>query len=67
MWRTQIGDLRRAYKDFQRSADINALLTAVEAIHGRFGPQHADQQAVSAKPAITRDDLRLICLDLITG
>ena len=67
MWRTQIVDLRRAYKEFQRSADVNALLGAVEDIRGRFGNQHSDQQAAPAKPAITRDDLRLICFDLISG
>src|SRR5437660_10585295 len=49
MWRTQIVDLRRAYKEFQRSADINALLGAVETIRGRFGPQHSEQQAAALK------------------
>lgn len=67
MWRTQIVDLRRAYKEFQRNADINALLGAVEDIRSRFGNQHSEHQANPAKPDITRDDLRLMCFDLVSG
>jgi superfamily II DNA or RNA helicase len=67
MWRTQIVDLRRAYKEFQRNANIDALLAAMEGIRSRFGNQHSEHQANPAKPAITRDDLRLICFDLVSG
>ena len=67
MWRTQIVDLRRAQKEFQRNADINALLAAVEDIRSRFGNQHSEQTAAPAKPAITRNDLRLICFDLVSA
>jgi superfamily II DNA or RNA helicase len=67
MWRTQIADLRRAYKEFQRNANIDALLAEVEGIRSRFGNQHSGRQANPAKPAITRDDLRLICFDLVSG
>jgi hypothetical protein len=65
--RTQIAALRGAHKEFQRNADINALLQAVEDIRGRFGEQHFEHQANPAKPVITRDDLSLICFDLISS
>ncbi len=67
MWRTQISDLRRAYKEFNRAGDVNRLLGEIEDIRLRFGDQSCGDSPNSAKPAINRKDLRLICFDPVSG
>jgi hypothetical protein len=51
------------------NGDINALLAAVEAIHGRFGEQSSEWQATPAIPAMARNDLLAhllrLCFDLM--
>lgn len=67
MWRTQISELRRAYKEFQRAGDINRLLGEIEDIRLRFVNQTQEDSRKTTKPPIRRDDLRLICFDLVSG
>ena len=65
MRKTQVNRSREAFKEFQRG-NITPLLNAIEEIRARFG-EPAASQPTSQEPAplISRDDLRLICLDVI--
>jgi hypothetical protein len=67
MWRTQIGELRRAYQKFQRDGNVGAVLKAVGTLRERFGSQQSGKPFSSAKPLITRGDLRLVCFDLVSN
>ena len=67
MMHTQIVTLRSAHREFQRDGDVNRLLEAVEDIRRRFGEQGREERPSPTKPAINRDDLRLICFDLISS
>ncbi|MBI3325246.1 MAG: hypothetical protein HYZ81_00880, partial [Nitrospinae bacterium] len=65
----QVRELREAYRNFQRKADIKALLSAVEELRKKFGAQQANSHGAGANPIgrLSREDLRLICFDLVTG
>ncbi len=69
MLAVQVRDLRQAYKDFQRKGDVKTLLETVEGLREKFGGEEAVGQrkdTVTARP-LGREDLRLICFDLVTG
>jgi hypothetical protein len=66
MWRTQINDVRRAYKGFQRAGDVNRLLGEIEEISLRFANQTREEPRKTGHPPIDRGDLRLICFDLVS-
>jgi superfamily II DNA or RNA helicase len=65
----EVKELRAAFRLFQKKADIQSLLAAVESLREKSG------EAVDLEPtsevervrSITREDLRLICFDLVTG
>ena len=69
MLAVQVRDLRQGYRDFQRKADIKALLSAVEDLRKKFGEQQANTHGAGARPIgrLSREDLRLICFDLVAG
>ena len=65
----QVRDLRSAYKEFQREGNIEILLTTIDDLRNKFGAQQT--ASGNGKPGpldkINREDLRLICFDLVTG
>lgn len=66
MRKTQVTQLREAFKDFQRSNEFQRLIAAVDEIRAKFGEpaiQLRDEKATA--DSIARDDLRLICFDVI--
>ena len=65
----QVRELRKAYNNFQRKADIKSLLTAIEGLRAKLGdqPVTTDGEASGAMGHLGRSDLRLICFDLVTG
>jgi superfamily II DNA or RNA helicase len=66
MRKTQANRLRDAFKEFQQGGNIMPLLGAIEEIRARFGEPAASQPtAQEPAPSISRDDLRLICFDVI--
>ncbi len=69
MLAVQVRDLRQAYKDFQRKGDVKVLLEMVEGLREGFGEQRAAVQRKEVAPvkSLNREDLRLICFDLVTG
>lgn len=68
MRKTQVTRLRQAYKEFQRTGGIKALLDAVEDVRTKFGeaPARTPGEPKSA-PSVSREDLRLICFDVLSG
>jgi hypothetical protein len=69
MLAVQVRELRQAYRDFQRQAEIKALLATVDELRGKVGEPQARHQSPGSGPVIqlSREDRRLICFDLITG
>jgi hypothetical protein len=69
MLAVQVRKLRQAYRDFQRKAEVKTLLATVDELRSKVGEPQAHQQSRGSGPGgkLSRDDLRLICFDLITG
>jgi hypothetical protein len=69
MLAVQVRELRQAYRDFQRKPEIKALLATVDELRGKVGAPQVHQQSPGSEPVgqLSREDLRLICFDLITG
>jgi hypothetical protein len=69
MLAVQVRELRQAYRDFQRTPEIKALLCTVDELRGKVGSPQANHQipGSGAVGLLCREDLRLICFDLITG
>jgi hypothetical protein len=65
--RTQAMRLRQAYKEFQRTSDIRDILAAVDEARSQFGEPPQTQPQLKAAPTLTRDDLRLVCFDVISN
>jgi hypothetical protein len=67
MLTVQIKELRKTYKQFQAAEDIKELLESVEQLRTEFGAEPETQEAQGPSISIKREDLRLICFDVITG
>jgi len=67
MRKVQVDDLRRAYSDFQRNGDIGALIEALEEMQARFGGDGPSSRTSETAAPLSRDDLRLICFDFLSG
>jgi hypothetical protein len=66
MRKTQANSLRAAFREFQRAGNIRELLGAAEEIRAKFGEPLTIQPTDHEPPlSISRDDLRLICFDVI--
>lgn len=69
MLSVQVRDLRLAYREFQRKEDIKTLLSAVSDLKKRFGGEQNAESGTRSDTVvdISRDDLRLICFDVVSG
>ena len=69
MLAVQVRELRQAYRDFQHKAKVNTLLATIDELRGKVGEPQVHQQSSGSGPVsqLSREDLRLICFDLITG
>ncbi len=67
MWRAQINELRRGYRAFQRTGDIDPLLEEIENTTRRFANHSLEEPRRPELPPIDRNDLHLICFDLVSG
>ncbi len=65
----QVRDLRQAYKEFQGKGDIKALLAAINDLREKFGSEQMTENhsKFGSVVDISREDLRLICFDLVSG
>jgi hypothetical protein len=69
MLKVQVDALRKAYKAFQSKREIKVLLTIIDELRGQFGERGAavrNEDSASTAP-LTREDLRLICFDFVSG
>ena len=69
MLKVQVDALRKAYKAFQGKHDVKVILAAVEGLRERFGEQQVTARTAGSTPAspLSREDLKLICFDFISG
>ena len=63
----QIKELRKTYAEFQRTSGIRALVSSVLGVKARYGSADAAQGARQSRYILARDDLRLICFDILSG
>jgi len=64
MLAVQVRKLRQTYRDFQSKGDIKLLLAAVEELRKNVGGEESRKEG-SATKSLKREDLRLICFDLL--
>jgi hypothetical protein len=69
MLAVQVRELRQAYRDFQRKAEVKTLLATVDELRSKVGEPQPNQQSPGSRPVsqLCCEYLRLICFDLITG
>jgi hypothetical protein len=67
MLNVQIKALREKYRRFQNTGDIHALLAELKAMQQQYGANDEHQGYTPAFQTITRDDLRLICFDVLSS
>jgi hypothetical protein len=69
MRRIQVTRLRQAFREFQRAGTVRGLLETIAEIraHFREPPVVTRSPNQMPSPLLTRDDLRLICFDLISS
>jgi SAM-dependent methyltransferase len=64
--RTHIGQLREAYQQFRGSGEPRVLLDAVLGLIVRYGGEPA-AAAPAASVSLKREDLRLVCFDVVSS
>jgi len=69
MMTVQVKQLRTAYKEFQADGAIEGLLQVANALREKYAAQATAQVPSGNGPLarISRDDLRLICFDVVSG
>jgi hypothetical protein len=69
MRRMQLVQLRATFKEFQKSSAIGTLLSSIADIRSQFGEPADTLPTVRQPPppVLTRDDLHLICFDLVSS
>ena len=69
MMAIQVRDLRQSYKEFQRKGDIKELMASIEEMRRKFGEEQRENNSSRSRsiPRLMREDLRLICFDLVSG
>jgi hypothetical protein len=65
----EVKELRAAFRAWQRHRDHSRLLDAVRAVEERRGAENPPPPAQESggKARLEREQLRLICFDLVTG
>ena len=68
MQNVQVSELRKIYKAYQQTQSIAELIAAIEAMRSAYGvgmkPQ--GEKAATLLPKLKREDLRLICFDVLS-
>ena len=67
MLTVQVKELRKVYRQFQTSEDIKELLESIENLRTEFGAEPEAEESRGPSISIKRENLRLICFDVITG
>ena len=67
MLRVRIKQLREAYNEFQNAEDVNEFLNVIGEVIGDSGPDPTTEGPDARVRSLKREDLRLICFDLVSG
>ena len=67
MLAVQVRRLRQIHREFQNKSDVKFLLTALEELRKATGGEYAAKEAPEKSKQIRREDLRLICFDVLTS
>jgi superfamily II DNA or RNA helicase len=69
MLSVQIRELRKSYKEFQITNNIGELLGAIDRLREQFGDTQENKKNSALKSAtqLRREDLRLICFEVVTS
>jgi hypothetical protein len=67
MLAVQVRRLRQIHREFQANSDVKLLLTAVEEMRKTTGIEQVLRESTGKSSHLTREDLRLICFDLLTS
>jgi hypothetical protein len=63
----QVRKLRQGFREFQTKNDIGLLLREIQDLSDSSGGKQATKEAVEKSKQLKREDLRLICFDLLTS
>jgi hypothetical protein len=63
----QVKDLRKAYQTFNGSRDPAALLDGILQMAATYGRTEGSNQDAKSVSQLTRDDLRLVCFDVVSS
>ena len=67
MLAVQVRRLRQIHREFQTKSDVKLLLTALEEMHKTIGGEQVLRESAEKSKQLRREDLRLICFDLLTS
>jgi hypothetical protein len=69
MRNVQVAELRRLYKSYQQTSEVSDLIAGIETIQSAFGeePGISSENGPVIVPALRREDLQLICFDVLTS
>ena len=66
MLTVQVRKLRQSFREFQTKSDIKLLLSAIQELKDASGDRQASRGPEQRAKQLKREDLRLICFDLLT-
>lgn len=69
MLRIQVTELKKLYKEYQQTRSIMELVAGLEAMQSAYGinAKHPKNTEFSPRPKLEREDLRLICFDVVSS
>jgi hypothetical protein len=69
MQNVQVAELRKIYKLYQQTQSITELIAEIDAMRSAFGaqPKAPSDRPLAAVPKLRREDLRLICFDVLSS
>lgn len=69
MLRVQVAELKKLYKEYQQTQSVTELLAGLEAMREAYGRNPREPHGADAPPGpkLSREDLRLICFDVISS
>ena len=69
MQNVQLAELRKLYKLYQRTSSAVELIAGIEIMQSAFGaqPKAGSEKSPATLPALKREELQLVCFDVLTG
>jgi len=67
MLRVHVQRLRQAFREFQSTGNVKAILATIEEVRKTAGTEASRKEGVGKTGRLKREELRLICFDLITA